>query len=62
MCKRESLLRESDVDSREFILPFIPHVLSTCYWPDTMVGAGTLRSGEKDMVPTLTEVWSVGNA
>lgn len=51
MCKRESLLRESDVDSHEFILPFIPHVLSTCYWLDTLVGAGNTTVRRKGHGP-----------
>lgn len=40
MCILKKLVREPDMDSHEFIHPFILHVLRACYGPDTMVRAG----------------------
>lgn len=40
MCILKKLVREPDMDSHEFIHPFISHVLCAYYGPDTMGGAG----------------------
>lgn len=40
MCILKKLVREPDMDSHEFIHPFISHVLRAYYGLDTMVGAG----------------------